>query len=65
MMNQPVITDEQQRLLINAVRTAAKYFAGSGVLPHEWLKPKVMPDETKWLALYGPNLREGIVGYGD
>lgn len=32
--------------------------------PHVLLKPSIYPDGTKWCALLGPNIQEGIVGFG-
>lgn len=33
--------------------------------PFMLLRPKVFPDESKWCALYGDNLQDGVAGYGD
>ena len=33
--------------------------------PSVLYRPTVAPDGTKWCALYGPHLMEGVSGYGD
>lgn len=31
----------------------------------EQLKPRIFPDGNKWCCLYGENIQDGIVGFGD
>ncbi len=33
--------------------------------PSVLYRPTVAPDGSKWCALYGPNLMEGVCGFGD
>lgn len=33
--------------------------------PSVLYRPSVVPDGNKWCALYGSNLMEGVVGFGD
>lgn len=33
--------------------------------PSVLYRPTVAPDGTKWCVLYGPDIMEGVVGYGD
>ncbi len=33
--------------------------------PHVLMRPSLMPDGDKWSALYGDNIMQGVVGYGD
>lgn len=33
--------------------------------PHVLMKPKVYKDGNQWCALYGENIQEGVVGFGD
>jgi hypothetical protein len=35
------------------------------VRPSVLFRPTVAPDGNKWCALYGPNLMEGVSGFGD
>lgn len=34
-------------------------------LPSVLYRPRLMADGTKWCALYGENLQEGVAGFGD
>lgn len=34
-------------------------------LPSVLYRPRLMADGTKWCALYGDNLQEGVAGFGD
>jgi hypothetical protein len=33
--------------------------------PHVYMRPRVFLDGDKWCALYGKDLQEGVVGFGD
>jgi len=33
--------------------------------PFVLLRPKMYPDGNQWCALYGDNIQEGVVGFGD
>ena len=33
--------------------------------PSVLYRPTLVPDGNKWCALYGPNLMEGVSGFGD
>lgn len=33
--------------------------------PFYLLNPKVYPDGNQWCALYGDNIQDGVVGFGD
>lgn len=33
--------------------------------PFVMLKPSMAPDGDQWCALYGPNIMEGVCGFGD
>ncbi len=33
--------------------------------PSVLYRPRLMADGTKWCALYGDNLQEGVAGFGD
>ncbi len=33
--------------------------------PSAIYRPTIAPDGTKWCALYGPNIMEGVSGFGD
>jgi hypothetical protein len=33
--------------------------------PHVLMRARVFPDGAKWCALYGENIQEGVVGFGD
>lgn len=39
--------------------------AGEMMRPSVLWRPSVAPDGNQWCALYGPNLMEGVCGYGD
>lgn len=39
--------------------------AGELMRPSAVWRPTVAPDGNKWCALYGPNLMEGVSGFGD
>ncbi len=46
----------------------AQYFGATQALaqnPHVVMKPKVYKDGDKWCCLYGDNIQEGVVGFGD
>lgn len=44
-----------------AMVEAAAFMAAS----HTRMRPRVFPDGTKWCALYGDDLMQGIAGFGD
>lgn len=33
--------------------------------PHVLMRPRIFPDGNAWCALYGDNIQEGVVGFGD
>jgi hypothetical protein len=33
--------------------------------PHVYMKPDLRKDGNMWSALYGPNIQEGVCGYGE
>ncbi len=33
--------------------------------PHVLMRPAIFPDGNAWCALYGENIQEGVVGFGD
>ena len=39
--------------------------AGEMMRPSAVWRPTVAPDGNQWCALYGPNLMEGVCGFGD
>jgi len=41
------------------------YIANEMVRPSVLFRPTVVPDGSKWSALYGENLMEGVSGFGD
>lgn len=44
-----------------AIVEAAAFMAA----PHTRMRPRVFPDGTKWCALYGDDLMQGVSGFGD
>ena len=48
-----------------AICEAAAIIQGAMTAPHVLYKPTLMPDGTKWCALFGENLQEGVAGFGD
>jgi hypothetical protein len=34
-------------------------------LPHVLMRPRFYPDGSKWCALYGENVQDGVAGFGD
>jgi hypothetical protein len=44
-----------------AIVEAAAFIAA----PHTRMRPRVFPDGTKWCALYGDDLMQGVSGFGD
>jgi hypothetical protein len=33
--------------------------------PHVLMRPRIFPDGNVWCALYGDNIQEGVVGFGE
>ena len=33
--------------------------------PHVYMRPDLRKDGNMWSALYGPNIQEGVCGYGE
>lgn len=33
--------------------------------PHVLMRPRIFPDGNAWCALYGENIQEGVVGFGE
>lgn len=33
--------------------------------PHVLMRPRIFPDGNAWCALYGENIQDGVVGFGD
>lgn len=33
--------------------------------PHVLMRPRIFPDGNAWCALYGENIMEGVVGFGE
>ena len=50
---QSVIQDEAYRVAAEMSR------------PSVLFRPTIVPDGNKWSAFYGPNLMEGVCGFGD
>ena len=48
-----------------AICEAAAIIQGAMTAPHVLYKSTLMPDGTKWCALFGENLQEGVAGFGD
>ena len=48
-----------------AICEAAALIQGAMTAPHVLYKPTLTPDGTKWCALFGENLQEGVAGFGD
>lgn len=66
------MNDEYQSMAANAIAHAAQ-MAGIAVQdavaqwerPSTIYRPSLSIDGNKWCALYGENLQDGIVGFGD
>lgn len=47
------------------IRSAIVEAAAFNSAPHVRMRPNVFPDGDKWCCLYGENIMEGVVGFGD
>ena len=55
---------DQQRGLAAAIERAELYFAAHPGSPSAVRRPRLSKRSGTWVAVLGPNLREGIVGLG-
>lgn len=48
-----------------AIRIEAEVYSNTLSRPSVIFRPSIAPDGDQWSALYGPNIAEGVVAYGD
>lgn len=48
-----------------AIQTQAEIVGIELTRPSVIFRPSIAPDGDQWSALYGPNIMEGVVAYGD
>lgn len=48
-----------------AIRIEAEIYSAALTRPSVIFRPSIAPDGDQWSALYGPNIMEGVVAYGD
>jgi hypothetical protein len=64
-----MLTAEDSNLAMNAIVHQATQLAHAiaehATAPSVLYRPELTLDGNKWCALYGPNLQEGVAGFGD
>ena len=56
---------EEVRSALYSIGQAVRETEMERQMPHVLMRPKLFLDGNQWCALYGENLQEGVVGFGD
>lgn len=62
------LSEEWQSILVNGLLCSARnelaLMRDDASAPHVLMRPSVTRDGDQWCALYGPDLQEGVCGFG-